>query len=259
MAMVEVRAGAEATEGTAASLRSVTKTYRTATTERPVLTDVSLEVRAGRSLAVMGRSGSGKSTLLHVMGGMVRPTSGEVHVGGRRIDSLDDNDQAKARRDLVGFVFQAFHLIDILSVAENVAMPGSIAGLDAGESRWRARELLDAVGLDDMRHRPPAELSGGEQQRAAIARALLLRPALLCADEPTGNLDTASSEMVMDLLARLQREMGLTVVVATHDPRVAATADEVVLLRDGTVAERVVPTGTASRRQAAILRLLGDS
>ena len=248
----------------ALAARDVGKTYGAGTaTPRTALRDVTLDVPAGRFLAVMGPSGSGKSTLLHLFGGLDTPTTGEVRIEGRSLVALDDAARADVRRHKVGFVFQAFNLVPVLTVAENVALPGVIAGEPHRDCARRAAELLELVGVPADPDRLPAELSGGEQQRVAIARALFMRPAVLLADEPTGNLDSATGHQVLELLLETHGELGQTIVVVTHDVRVAAVADEVVLLGDGTVAGRVdvgevVDGGRRARgaREAAVQRLL---
>ncbi|WP_217549919.1 ABC transporter ATP-binding protein [Streptomyces sp. GbtcB6] len=193
---------------------------------------VDLDVQAGRMLAVMGPSGCGKSTLLHLLGGLERPTGGEVWLDGGRIDTLGERALAQLRRHSVGFVFQAFHLVEELSAAENVELPALLAGRSPRAARRRADQLLEQVGLDDRARHLPWQLSGGQRQRVAIARALANEPLVLLADEPTGNLDTAATLDVLRLFEEL-RTAGQTLVVVTHDERVAATADRLVSMRDG--------------------------
>jgi putative ABC transport system ATP-binding protein len=200
--------------------------------------DVDLEVTAGESVVVVGPSGCGKSTLLQLVGGLDRPTSGEVWVQGRRIDGASERARARLRRDHVGFVFQDFHLMDELTAVENVELPALLAGTPSRPARRAAIALLDAVGLADRERHRPAELSGGQKQRVAIARALVNRPTVLLADEPTGNLDTAATIEVLRLFDRLRAE-GQTLVVVTHDQRTAATADRMVSMRDGALVEDV--------------------
>jgi putative ABC transport system ATP-binding protein len=186
-------------------------------------------------LAVMGPSGSGKSTLLHLLGGLDRPTSGEVVIAGRRLGGLADRDLTVLRRRHVGFVFQAFNLVPVLTVEENVAYPLVLDGWRDDRAVRRVQEVLELVGLGDRRGQRASALSGGEQQRTAIARSLVFDPPVVLADEPTGNLDSESGAQVMDALRTAQRELRRTVVVVTHDPRVAAAADEAIELRDGRV------------------------
>ena len=200
--------------------------------------DVDLEVAEGESLVVVGPSGCGKSTLLQLIGGLDLPTSGEVWIGGRRIDRTSERARARLRRDHVGFVFQDFHLMDDLSAVENVELPALLAGAPARQARRAATALLDDMGLADrMRHRP-AELSGGQKQRVAIARALVNRPTVLLADEPTGNLDTAATTEVLRLFENLRAE-GQTLIVVSHDQRTSATADRMVTMRDGALVQDV--------------------
>ncbi|MEU9275437.1 ABC transporter ATP-binding protein [Streptomyces sp. NPDC048342] len=206
---------------------------------------VDLDVQTGQMLAVMGPSGCGKSTLLHLLGGLERPTDGEVWLDGRRIDALSERALAQLRRRSVGFVFQAFHLVEELSAAENVELPVLLAGRSLREARRRADRLLEQVGLDDRARHLPWQLSGGQRQRVAIARALANEPLVLLADEPTGNLDTAATLDVLRLFEDL-RAAGQTLVIVTHDERVAATADRLVSMRDGRLVD---DTWMAERRQ----------
>jgi putative ABC transport system ATP-binding protein len=194
--------------------------------------DVDLEVRAGQSVAVMGPSGCGKSTLLHLLGGMDRPTRGEIRLAGHRLDALGERALARLRRAHVGFVFQSFHLMDELSAVENVEFPALLAGCGRRRARRRAVELLEQVGLGDRANHLPSALSGGQRQRVAIARALANTPSLILADEPTGNLDSAATREVLRLFEEL-RVAGQTLVMVTHDPRSAATADRLITMRDG--------------------------
>jgi len=208
--------------------------------------DVDLEVTAGESLVVVGPSGCGKSTLLQLMGGLDLPTSGEVWVGDRRIDRLSERARARLRRSHVGFVFQDCHLMDELTAVENVELPALLAGTPSGRARRAARALLDSVGLADRERHRPAQLSGGQKQRVALARALVNRPAVVLADEPTGNLDSAATTEVLRLFDRLRAE-GQTLVVVTHDQRTAATADRMVSMRDGMLVDDLaLPAGGTS-------------
>ncbi|MFK4185536.1 ABC transporter ATP-binding protein [Streptomyces sparsogenes] len=197
---------------------------------------VGLDVPAGQTLAVTGPSGCGKSTLLQLLGGLDRPTEGEVWLGGRRIDHLGERALARLRRRAVGFVFQAYHLMHELSAAQNVELPALLAGASPRAARRRAAELLDQVGLAHRARHLPSELSGGQRQRVAIARALVNKPLVVLADEPTGNLDSAATRDILRLFDEL-RAAGQTLVMVTHDERVAATADRVVSLRDGALAD----------------------
>ncbi len=216
------------------SLRDVRMTYRAGTREVLALDDVTVEFPPGTFSAVMGPSGSGKSTLLHCAAGLERPTGGVVSIAGTTLGGLDETALTRLRRDRVGFIFQAFNLVSSLSAAENVALPLRLAGRRpaAGE----VTEALAAVGLADRARHRPSELSGGEQQRVAVARALITRPAVVFADEPTGALDNRTSRQVLDLLRALVDEHGQTIVMVTHDPVAAAVADRVLLLADGRLA-----------------------
>jgi putative ABC transport system ATP-binding protein len=199
-----------------------------------VLRDVSLDVPARQFVAVAGPSGSGKSTLLGLIAGLDRPTAGRIAVGGLEVTALGEDELARFRRDTIGYVFQSFHLIPTLSALENVAVPLELTG-EVGAAA-RARALLAEVGLGDRAHHYPVQLSGGEQQRVAVARAIARRPPVLLADEPTGNLDSATGKQIIELLVTLNRSLGSTLVLVTHDPALAAHADRVVTLRDGRIA-----------------------
>ncbi|HTY79394.1 MAG TPA: ABC transporter ATP-binding protein [Candidatus Bathyarchaeia archaeon] len=199
-----------------------------------VLADVSLDVPARQFVAIAGPSGSGKSTMLGLIAGLDRPTTGHIVVNGVDLTTLSEDGLARFRRDTIGYVFQSFHLIPTLTALENVAVPLELGGeADVPE---RARELLGDVGLAERAHHYPVQLSGGEQQRVAVARAVARRPTLLLADEPTGNLDSATGKQIIDLLVALNRNLGSTLVLVTHDPALAARADRVITLRDGRVA-----------------------
>ena len=197
------------------------------------LAGVTTEFERGRFSAIMGPSGSGKSTLMHILAGLDRPSGGTVTLDGTEITGLDDGDLTKLRRDKLGFIFQFFNLIPVLTAEENVVLPLSIAGRKPDEE-WK-RRLIDTVGLADRLTHRPAELSGGQQQRVAVARALISKPAVVFADEPTGNLDSKSSEEVLRLLRQSVDDLGQTVIMVTHDPEAASHADRLVVLRDGLV------------------------
>jgi putative ABC transport system ATP-binding protein len=198
-----------------------------------VLSDVSLEIPARQFVAVAGPSGSGKSTLLGLIAGLDRPTAGSITVGGLEITRLSEDALARFRLDTIGYIFQSFHLVPTLTAAENVAVPLELAG--ERDALARARELLAELGLGDRADHYPVQLSGGEQQRVAVARAVARRPPLLLADEPTGNLDSATGKQIIELIVGLNRTLGSTLVLVTHDPALAAHADRLVTLRDGRV------------------------
>jgi putative ABC transport system ATP-binding protein len=198
---------------------------------------VELDVTSGETVAVMGPSGCGKSTLLHLLGGLERPSAGEVWLDGRRIDELSEKALARLRRHAIGFVFQAFHLMDELTAVENVELPALLAGCSPRAARRRAAELLEQVGLTDRAEHLPSALSGGQRQRVAIARALSNEPLVVLADEPTGNLDSAATLEVLRLLDSL-RAAGQTLLIVTHEERIAATADRLISMRDGAFVEQ---------------------
>jgi putative ABC transport system ATP-binding protein len=215
---------------------------------------VDLEVARGETLAVMGPSGCGKSTLLHLLGGLDRPTAGELRLNGRRIDQFSERALAQLRRHEVGFVFQAYHLMDELTAVENVEQPALLAGRKPRAARRRARELLEQVGLADRAMHLPSELSGGQRQRVAIARALANEPRLVLADEPTGNLDSAATLEVLRLFEVLHA-VGLTLVIVTHDERIAATADRLISMRDGAFVDETRLVGGTSANLADLAGL----
>jgi len=215
------------------SVRALSMRLASGGREVAVLTDVSLDVPAGQFLAIAGPSGSGKSTLLGLIAGLDQPTAGHIEVAGVDVTALDEDGLARFRRDHVGYVFQSFHLLPTLTAQENVAVPLELAG-DAGAA-GRAAALLAEVGLAERAHHYPVQLSGGEQQRVAVARAMARRPALLLADEPTGNLDSATGKQIIELLVGLNRRLGSTLVLVTHDAALAAHADRVITLRDGRI------------------------
>ena len=228
--------------------------YGKGRTEVRALDGVDLTIAGGEMVAIMGPSGSGKSTLLHIVGALESPTSGTITVGGRQYEGLDDKELTELRRDHIGFVFQFFNLLPSLTAAENVTLPAVIAKRRDPAIRERAQALLARVGLGDRVDHLPAELSGGQQQRVSIARALLLAPDLVLADEPTGNLDTKSGREVLRILRELNEEEGHTIVMVTHDAAAAATADRVIFLRDGKLAGEV--EGGSTRRAAEYLASL---
>ncbi|MDH6119560.1 ABC transporter ATP-binding protein [Kitasatospora sp. GAS204B] len=203
--------------------------------ETPALRGANLAVAAGEIVAIMGPSGSGKSTLLHCLAGILTPDSGEVRFDGRRVDTMRETERSTLRRDRFGFVFQFGQLVPELTAAENVALPLLLGGARRAEALVRAGQWFGRLGLDGLQGRRSGELSGGQAQRVALARALVAEPGVLFADEPTGSLDSLTGEQVMDLLVASAREQGTTVVIVTHEPRVAACADREVVVRDGKV------------------------
>jgi len=218
-----------------ASARDVTKIYGSGQTEVRALNGLNAEFRRGEFSAVMGPSGSGKSTLMHVMAGLDRATSGEVIVGGVDLSTLSEKELTLLRRDRIGFVFQAYNLVPTLTAQENMVLPIELGGRKADQAWFD--QVVTAVGLGDRLDHRPNELSGGQQQRVAVARALVGKPEIIFADEPTGNLDTANGEQVLDLLISLQKDEGASLVLVSHSPEVVARADRVVVMRDGVVVE----------------------
>jgi ABC-type lipoprotein export system ATPase subunit len=217
---------------------------------------VDLDVAAGETLAVMGPSGCGKSTLLHLLGGLDRPSAGELWLDGRRVDQLTERALARLRRAAIGFVFQAFHLMDELTAAENVELPALLAGRSPRAARRRALGLLERTGLADRAAFLPSALSGGQRQRVAIARALANDPLVVLADEPTGNLDSAATLDVLRLFDSLHAA-GQTLVIVTHDPRIAATADRLISMRDGALVDQTRLTGGTTGHLGALTGLEG--
>ena len=219
-----------------AEVLGVSKSYRLGASVVPAVRDVSLSVRSGELVALAGPSGSGKSTLLHLVGCLDRPDSGEIHLGDQRVSHMPAGRLAAVRRDRLGFVFQTFNLVPVLTARENVEYPLLLGAAGRAERRARVDELLQRVGLADKHGRRPRELSGGERQRVAIARALVNRPALVLADEPTANLDSATGGAVLDLMDDLRERMGVAFLFASHDPRLIERMDRVIHLRDGSLA-----------------------
>jgi putative ABC transport system ATP-binding protein len=236
--------------------QDLSKSYRMGTTIVSALADVSFGVQAGEFVAVMGPSGSGKSTLLHLLGGLDQPSSGEVVLDGRRLSGLPDKQVTLLRRRRIGFVFQFFNLLPTLSAEENISLPLLIDRRSLRDYRERIDQLLKLVGLGERRDHKPDQLSGGEQQRVAIARALVTEPAIVLADEPTGNLDSRSGDEVLRLLRRACDEQRQTIVMVTHDPRAASYADRIVFLKDGGVVGETYLT--AESDTGAILHRLAE-
>jgi putative ABC transport system ATP-binding protein len=218
--------------------------------------EVAVEVEPGESVAVVGPSGCGKSTLLYLLGGLERPTAGSVRLGTRSLERLPEARLARLRRHDLGFVFQAFHLVDELTAQENVELPALLAGASPRAARARASELLEQVGLADRASHLPSALSGGQQQRVAIARALANEPLVVLADEPTGNLDSGATTEILRLFEQLHVN-GQTLVVVTHDERIAATADRLISMRDGTFVDETKLTGGSARSLVAMTGLEG--
>ena len=229
----------------------VTRRYGAGDTAVDALKGVSLEVGQGKLTAVMGPSGSGKSTLMHILAGLDKPTTGTVQIDGTEITTLKDSDLTKLRRKHIGFVFQFFNLLPMLTAEENITLPLSIAGAKPDAEFFA--DLIDKVGLKDRLHHRPSELSGGQQQRVAIARALVSQPTVLFADEPTGNLDSATGTEILTLMRDSVDSYGQTTVMVTHEPRAAAIADRIVFLADGQIVSDV-----AGATQAEILETLNE-
>jgi putative ABC transport system ATP-binding protein len=224
---------AEQSNGSVVVARDVTRRYGEGETAVDALRGVTVDIAPGKATAVMGPSGSGKSTLMHILAGLDKPTSGEVQVAGKEITTLGDNDLTRLRREHIGFVFQFFNLLPMLNARENILLPLTIAG-EKPDDEWFG-QLVGDVGLADRLGHRPSELSGGQQQRVAIARALVSRPTVLFADEPTGNLDSATGHEILELLRRSVDEYGQTIVMVTHDARAAAMAHRVLFLADGEI------------------------
>lgn len=221
--------------GAVIELKDVWKVYRIGSIEYPALRGVNLSIERGSFVSIVGPSGSGKTTMLHLIGALDRPTRGEIYVDGIPISRLGEDKLAEFRNKTIGFVFQQYNLVPYLSALENVELPMMVSGISAAERRRRAMWLLEHLGLGDKVWKRPLELSGGEQQRVAIARALANNPKIILADEPTGNLDSSNAKIVVDMLKKVNREMGVTVVVVTHNMEVAEATDRIIYLRDGIV------------------------
>ena len=230
----------------------LTKIYGQGETAVTALDHVNLSVAPGEFVAVMGPSGCGKSTLLHLVGGLDRPTEGRVRIDGADLTTLDDARLTELRRRKIGFVFQFFNLIPVLDATENAALPLTLDGVKPAEARAKASEWLTKVGLGNRLRNRPDQLSGGQQQRVAIARALVADPALVLADEPTGNLDTRASDEIAGLLKQVSDEWGRAVVMVTHDPRLAAYADRIIFLKDGAIVDETRLSGNSAEEARAV-------
>jgi ABC-type lipoprotein export system ATPase subunit len=244
----------DAADATVLGARGLRKDYGRGEGLVRAVDGVDLDVVAGETVAVMGPSGCGKSTLLHLLGGLDRPSAGEVSLNGRRIDDIGEKALARMRRTDVGFVFQAFHLMEELTAVENLELPALLAGRSPRAARRRAEALLEQVGLADLARFLPSALSGGQRQRVAIARALSNEPLVVLADEPTGNLDSAATLDVLRLFERLH-ESGQTLVIVTHDARIAATADRMISMRDGAFLDETRLTGGSTGQLGALVGL----
>ena len=220
--------------------QNLTKIYGTGSTAVTALDHVNINIHDGEFVAVMGPSGCGKSTLLHLLGGLDTPSQGEVLIDGASIGEIPDDQLTELRRRRIGFVFQFFNLIPVLSAAENAALPVTLDGVKPAEAAAKAKEWLARFGLGERLANRPDQLSGGEQQRVAIARALVAEPSLILADEPTGNLDTRSGDEIAGLLRDVSKKYNRTIVMVTHDPRIAAYADRIIFLKDGKVVDETL-------------------
>jgi len=231
----------------AVSTEQLTKIYGEPNAAVTALDHVSMHVDVGEFVAVMGPSGCGKSTLLHLIGGLDRPTEGRVFLNGSDLSGLDDEAISAVRRRNIGFVFQFYNLLPVLNALENAALPLSLDGVDPAVARQKASQWLERFDLGNRLGHRPDQLSGGQQQRVAIARALVAEPSLILADEPTGNLDSLASDQIAALLARISSEWGRTVLIVTHDPRIAAQADRILFLKDGKLVDEAVLESKDSR------------
>jgi ABC-type lipoprotein export system ATPase subunit len=230
-------------------LKDICKTYQIGEMDIPVLKGISLRIAAGELIALMGSSGSGKSTLMNILGCLDRPTSGEYWLNQKEVGRLSADDRALLRNSTMGFVFQSFNLLPRATALENVSMPVSYAAgyISDKEARKRAAEMLGRVGLQDRMDHEPSQLSGGQQQRVAIARALINRPPVLFADEPTGNLDSHTSNEVLEMFRKLNQEDGITIIIVTHDPAVAEHANRVIRIADGVIVNNLSEAGGGGR------------
>jgi putative ABC transport system ATP-binding protein len=240
---------------------NLTKIYGSGETAVTALDHVNIRVKEGEFVAVMGPSGCGKSTLLHLLGGLDRSSEGKVVIDGTSLADMKDDDLTRLRRQRIGFVFQFYNLIPVLTAAENASLPVTLDGVKPAEARKRAAEWLQRFGLGDRLNNRPDQLSGGQQQRVAVARALMAEPALILADEPTGNLDTRSGDEIAALLRDVTKKYGRTVVMVTHDPRIAAYADRIIFLKDGKIVDETIlekKDGKNAEMLAGKMKEIGD-
>ncbi|HKU33112.1 MAG TPA: ABC transporter ATP-binding protein [Candidatus Nitrosotalea sp.] len=225
---------------TALTVKNLSKIYDSAAGKVVALDNINFAVKKGEFVSIVGPSGSGKSTLLNMIGALDRPTSGNVYINDVDIFSLNDSDIATMRNNLIGFIFQSFNLINRTTVLKNVKLPGTISGMSASEANERAMRILEALGIADKATQKPVNLSGGQQQRVAIARSLVNNPAIVLADEPTGNLDTKTGEDVFDMLKTLSHKFKRTIIMVTHNPELAESTDRSILIRDGRIDKDVI-------------------
>ncbi len=256
----DIQPSSEPTASRLAAVKAdaVTKTYGSGDTAVRALDGVSLEIAERRLVAIMGPSGSGKSTLLHCLAGLDTVTSGRVMVGTIDLTELSDNELTRVRRDRIGFVFQSFNLLPMLTARENIMLPFALRGTSPGDADW-IEQLIETLGLQDRLNHHPSQLSGGQQQRVAVARALATRPQVVLADEPTGNLDSRSSAELLDFLAGAVADLGQTIAMVTHDPVAASYASEVLFLTDGWLVDRILdPTRDRVLERLSRLRTRGE-
>ncbi|HEY7003662.1 MAG TPA: ABC transporter ATP-binding protein [Gaiellaceae bacterium] len=242
--------------GPVVQAKGITRVYGEGDTAVRALNGCSLDITRGALTAVMGPSGSGKSTMMHILAGLDRPTEGTVSIEGQEITKLNDNELTKLRREHIGFIFQFFNLLPMLTAEENIRLPLQLAG-DKIDKEW-LDEVIKRTGLDDRRSHRPSELSGGQQQRVAIARAIASRPTVIFADEPTGNLDSATSTEILKLLGDMVADFGQTIVMVTHDPRAASIADRILFLADGCIVKELKGSNQGEIDQGEIIAAMDE-